>query len=551
MLVLSEKIYYSLLRSTHKNIVCFLPRGGEHAPVGISPSALNSLAITRAHELRGKLPHSRQPLLIAMEAGLEFVVTLLACLYAGITLIPVPVPKVKSDKQRIEAIVKDANVTTILLTSRSNAMLKKLNFESVKLHLHVVEPISFDAHSTPVSMLPPVFEKHRNEVTIIQYTSGSTSDPKGVQITNANILANHDLVESKWRFKPDKSFLSWLPHFHDMGLFGGILYPLMSGMKLFLMSPEDFIKKPTRWLNAISQYRIHCSGGPPFSYQLCLRSLKEMQEPLPEWDFSNWKVAFCGADYIPYKLLVDFREQLSENGLSANAVIGCYGLAESTLFVAGEREWIVSQNDQPVAENLTTASVGMLLNESDYHERLCIYDCASDEVINSQDVGEVLISGDSISPSYVSQPLDEIYIREKKWVKTGDLGFISNQRLYITGRIKNLIVSNGKNIFQDDILQAIQQLGLMLNTFAAVILQPSTLDNKFVLLIERERKAQPYPTPAQLEDCIHKIRNSVNTEFGLYLSNIMILKRGTLPRTTSGKIQRSAALNMYQQSLFN
>ena len=550
-MLVSELIYNSLTSSKHSGIVSFLPRGGDYPPVSFSPSMLHCLAVTRAAELSETLPAPELPVLIAMEAGLEFVVTMVACLYAGITIVPVPVPKAKNDEQRIRAIAEDARANSILVTRRSLNLLEKLSFENDFPTPYLVSSLDQSLGKLAKPNTPPNFIRQKESIAVIQYTSGSTSNPKGVQITNENIVANHRLVENKWQFGPDKNFLNWLPHFHDMGLFGGIFYPLMSGMKLYFMSPEDFIKKPIRWLNAISQYNIHCSGGPPFSYQLCLNAVKEPSFTRPNWDLSCWKVAFCGADYVPKDLLADFRHQFADTGLSRESVLACYGLAESTLFVAGERDWSLPHPFPLEMENLSTSSEGCLLDEPGYQDRLCIFDESGNTIASNGNVGEILISGDSVSSSYIAKPLNELFIREKRWVRTGDIGFISNQRLYITGRIKNLIVSNGRNIYQDDILQAIRQLELALNTFAALILQPSILESKFVLLIERERKGEICTTSGQSDEIVRKIKTFVNAEFGLFLSDIKILKRGKLPRTTSGKIQRTAALSMYQQSLFN
>lgn len=548
--LLPQKIFDVISQMEHENCMYFLKKGGDDGREGMRPEDLNARAVKLARFFVEEYSDEMQ-FLVSMELGADFVVTILACIYARKAFIPVPLPKTSSEVTRIKGIQSDCGVSVALVSSRSRRYFESEVLSSVFKSVYCVnmpdidafyrEPFDIEWHySNLQSNLPGQSEE---DLVVIQYTSGSTSEPKGVRISSRNILANHHEVASRWRFNHSDSFLTWLPVFHDMGLFGIVHRMFLSGMQMYMMSPEDFVKKPIRWLKAISAYKIYNSGGPPFAYEMCLGALERENTAELELDLSNWKIAFCGADYVSHELLERFRQAFARYGLERNAVFATYGMAESTIFVMGQRFWSESEYQDKTTSQ--TLSEGCYFPD-DVSANFTVFDEGRHEHAGECEEGEILISGESVTGSYVSQPLDVVMLDDKRWVRTGDLGFIKQGCLYISGRKKDLLKINGRSLYANDIVATLNQYFACLNPHAADVFKKEFSSNSLVLILELNTKLRSFDATF-LNELKQDVKTILFKEFGVGTEDIILLNRGTLPKTTSGKVRRNLVETMYRE----
>jgi len=529
---LAKKLFGELRSSPHDHIIYHLLRGGDNGYDALSPKQLHNLSCDLSATILKALSGERI-VLIAMNSSLEFIVAMTACIYSGITFIPVPLPKTKNDATRISRIIEDCSVCSVLCRERELNYFENIELPGNQLKCIAIEPVQLTDNANE-EWRPIQFQPHQSDTVVIQYTSGSTYHPKGVLINEKNILNNHQQVAQCWRLSQEKVVLSWLPHFHDMGLFGGLIYPLLSGMKTIKMSPEDFIKKPSRWLAAIDHFKVYCSGGPAFAFEICLDVITDKQ--LHQWDLSSWQVAFCGADYVPASLLPRFRTKMKVAGLNPEAVLACYGLAESTLFVGGQRCWNHTIDGVNAEERILPnfKSEGCYIDSKNL-ENIKIVDLKTNREVFEGNEGEVCIAGASVTRGYRNVKIDSILLNGQSWLKTGDIGCIRKQCLFITGRIKDMIVIHGKNIFPNDIALSVFQLNENLNPHASAVFREKNSPNRFIFLIERKNRQN-----IELEkELAEVIKTHIQQQFGITITQAHILKRGALPKTSSGKVRRS------------
>ncbi|HAC65564.1 MAG TPA: AMP-dependent synthetase, partial [Cyanothece sp. UBA12306] len=272
--------------------------------------------------------------LLMYSPGLEFIVAFLACLYAGVVAVPVYPPKRNQSLDRLQAIIKDCQAVEVLTTSAIKANLEQslVNYPELSQFKWLPTDNLFHQWNDP-KCLPII---HKDNLAFLQYTSGSTGNPKGVMVTHHNLLHNLQMIQQAFGHNDSTIFVGWLPLFHDMGLIGNILQPLYLGISCILMSPVDFLQKPYRWLKAISDYRATTSGGPNFAYDLCLQ--KVTPEQMENLDLSSWEVAFNGAEPIRAQTLEAFAQKFAPCGFRKDAFYPCYGMAEATLFITGGKK---------------------------------------------------------------------------------------------------------------------------------------------------------------------------------------------------------------------
>lgn len=545
---LSDKVFNVIKNMHHENCMYILKKGGDNGAEGMRPEELNARAVRLASFFVEEFSDESQ-FLISMELGIDFVVTILACIYAKKTFIPVPLPKNASEVSRIEGIQQDCGVSVALVSSRSLRYFEENSLSNVFKSIHCISFQDIDVISSDsIEQLYSDLQAHpsrllSNDLVVIQYTSGSTSEPKGVRVSSRNILANHYDVATRWRFNHSDSFLTWLPVYHDMGLFGIIHRMFLSGMQMYMMSPEDFIKKPIRWLKAMSTYKIYNSGGPPFAYEMCLGALERENISDLKLDLSNWKIAFCGADYVSHELLRRFRQAFAQYGLEKNAVFATYGMAESTIFVMGQRFWSEAEYQDKIASK--TLSEGCYYS-GDTPENFTVFDEVQYTHAEEYEEGEILISGDSVTDSYVSKSLDLVMLDGKRWVRTGDLGFIKQGCLYISGRKKDLLKINGRSLYSNDIVAALSHYFGCLNAHASDIFKKEFSSNSLVLVLELNSKLSSFDT-VFLNELRQKITSILFSDFGVGTEEIILLNRGGLPKTTSGKVRRNLVETMYRE----
>lgn len=463
------------------------------------------------------LPVFNRRIVLLLDAGFNFLNTFISCLYAGITVIPCAIPANESDKKRLQKILQDSQCSALIIQQKDEANLKEDFF-----HFHL---FTYEILINEANFCYPT-EKYCdfiNDIAIIQYSSGSTQFPKGVLVTEKMIIANHKEVAERWNFNTKTKILSWLPHYHDMGLFGKILYPLMSGSWLMLLSPNEFIKRPSSWLKLISEYRVNVSGGPPFAYELsanfCSDSLAQ------KLDLSCWEIAFCGADYVPRKVGQIFIEKFAQSQFTPSSFFACYGLAEVVLFAGGEPS-PYQDATVDIHSNLLPCYLG------EHHPNIAIFDSKTHQPLKNGEEGYICLSGDSIAYQYCTSQTDTFYY-DTKWLITGDLGLINNHYLTVTGRIKDIVKVRGKTIHPIDLAILANEYHSELNYHAFLMLQENSI-NDLTFTIECWKKKLPENTTIIKKN----IQRLFSENFGIFVKKIEIIPRNTLSRTSSGKIRR-------------
>lgn len=484
--------------------------------------------------------------LLLLDNNEHYVVGFLACLYAGLIAVPGFPPESLREHHlaRLRAIVKDAQARCVIVS----ADLVELVDSATDL-LGSMERLVIDAVSQAgADRWQPLLTRSEHDVIFLQYTSGSTATPKGVIVDHGNLLANERAIRSGLQIGPSDVFVSWLPLFHDMGLVGGLFQPIYSGIPLVLTSPAYFLEQPARWLELISRYRGSVSGGPDFAYRLCLERISDAQ--LRTLDLSSWRVAFSGAEPVRHDTLRAFAERFRVAGFDARAVYPCYGLAEATLFVTGGRRGSGMTTRTYSSERLAkgraaiskrgTTLVGCGVSHSQHRVR--IVDPETRVKRPNARVGEIWVSGPSVSRGYWQreQETAEIFVEQDgtRWLRTGDLGFVQQKELFITGRQKDLIILHGHNVYPQDVERAIeaQSEAVRKGRVAAFAVQTATREGVGVA-VEVSRSLQKLVPPERLVDELSSI---VSEQCHEPLAVAVLLNPGALPKTSSGKVQRSA-----------
>ncbi len=394
--------------------------------------------------------------------GIDYITAFFGCLYAGVTAVPAYPPHNHRNTSRIETIVADSQAATVLTTSTKlfqlQSLLKKID-NSQKLRWLATDNIS---QSLEDDWKPPNIKP--DSLAFLQYTSGSTSSPKGVMLSHANLLHNAAATYSYMEHSSDSKVVSWLPTYHDMGLIGSILQPLYGGFPCILMSPVAFLQRPYRWLKAISHYRATTSGGPNFAYELCIQKITPEQKAT--LDLSSWTVAFNGAEPVRASTLERFADSFGSCGFRLDAFYPCYGLAEATLIVSGKmfkkaQPEIKKFNTKALEEHKIATSANSMralvsCGKSISDQQIAIVDTNTLTRCVSNAIGEVWVSGPSVGKGYWNraQETKEIFgayltdTGEGPFLRTGDLGFLLDDgELFITGRLKDLIIIRGRNLY--------------------------------------------------------------------------------------------------------
>lgn len=537
--------------------ITFLNRGEVEQATTLTGYELHNLALKKASIILKRttvLSEMERPVILAMSPGLDFITALFACVYAGVTIVTVPVSKNRISLERLKGIVDDCNATDILtdqVGTNTFQTLISLNEES-KLNV-VCLPKNDDINNQdPVVNDLPGFLKPNTANAFVQYTSGSSKAPKGVVLSSQNVLHNSSLVAELWEFDENTIMGNWLPHYHDMGLMGGIFYSILNGGRLVLMSPMAFAQKPIRWLKMISAFSVTVSGAPPFAFGQCLNQSDE--EELKQLDLSTWKTAYCGAETVFRKVLDDFREKFKPMGLASSAVFACYGMAEITLFAGGQPS---QHSNEKSASNLLIEPC--VLSEKPLRA-IEIVDPDSNVLLEDGQKGEVWLQSDSLGRGYLKGKKElplEYHTSEFRsthsqldgeWFRTGDLGVKLNDHLYVHGRVKDTIIVNGLNVSAADIEWFAGEVHAELNGLGAAAFTTSAdQEGRAHLLIETKlSKVQG----VDMEEVEASIRSRIRFYFSVELDDVLILKRGTLDRTSSGKVRRMQIASKFDRSFY-
>lgn len=548
---LSEAFHKSFKAVGTRNCITFLPKGDPLKAVSLTGIELHERAVEMAFCIREKtefLKHKKRPVLLAMSPGLDFIITFIGSLYAGVTIAPIPISRNKLQQERIRNIISDCNAEEVLCDqSGYEALEDLLDYPPFKLY-QITDQQSDETGSMQEL---PGFSYKPEDPAYIQYTSGSFKKPKGILLSHSNVLHNLWLIGHTWGFTEHTVAGSWLPHYHDMGL-GTILVSLIHQSEVVFMSPLAFIQRPVRWLRMISDYKVTLSGAPPFAYNLCCKRIEDWE--LQDLDLSSWDSAYVGSEIVHQKIIASFQQQFSSYGLQPNALFACYGMAEANLFVAGERSVKKAENSDEYEEGLIAPCI---LNE-DIRRSLLIADFITQEQLPDGEKGEIWVQSPSLAKGYILPSIDnEIDIHTEefestcqgiagKWFRTGDLGRLEGNNLYVLGRQRDTIKVNGTNVSSADIEWYAAEVHHNLNPAAAAAFRISEVnDSSACLLMETFSSA-----PMDIEDIKEQIRLKILSYFSLELEQILILKSGTLDRTSSGKIRRYAISQCFNADLY-
>lgn len=490
---------------------------------------------------------------LLLPQGLDYIAAFFGCLYAGVIAVPSYPPVRKIHIERLGGIVEDCEAH-FLITTHDILAAFQAQIDAIPA-LHALTKLDIGSvHSANVAAwCPPPIQP--DALAFLQYTSGSTGTPKGVMVSHANIMANQAMLAEGYDSDPNSSNGSWLPFFHDMGLVEGLLQPLYLGAPGYLMTPLAFIQKPVRWLQMISRYRVRVSGAPNFAYDLCLRQVTDEQMAL--LDLSCWEVAYNGAEPIRADTLRRFVARFKACGLRPTAPYPCYGMAETTLIATGGHAYQAPRirtvdgvaleqgiahdvpEDTPGARSLV--GVGRVLVAGDIR----IVDPDTLIPCPPNRVGEIWLTGPHIAQGYWRNPdatQRDFQARLSDsdagpFLRTGDLGLMDNDgELYITSRLKDLIIIRGRNFIPADIEQVVEKAhpALCENGVAAFSV---TVEGQETLNLVAEI-TKDGENDLAVDELAQAIRTQVLAAFDLKVERIAFIRRAKLPRTTSGKIQR-------------
>ncbi|MFD2168651.1 amino acid adenylation domain-containing protein [Tumebacillus lipolyticus] len=491
--------------------------------------------------------------LLLYPTGIEYVTAFFGCLYGGVVAVPAYPPRQNGNLGRLQAVVADAEAKFALTTETILAGIEKRFAESPEME--ALRWLVADATDRSLAELWLEPDVGMESLAFLQYTSGSTSTPKGVMLTHGNLLHNLEMIEEAFGTTAESRGVVWLPPYHDMGLIGGILQPLFTGYPMMLMAPVDFIQKPLRWLQAISETKATVSGGPNFAYELCLQKITpEQRDGL---DLSSWENAFTGAEPVRAETLKRFAEFFAPCGFKEEAFYPCYGLAEATLFVSGGTVGHTPQIERIEADALaqnravaTTAEADSRLMVSSGRgdrkgQQLLIVDAASKTACADGQVGEVWVKGPNIAIGYWNreQQTEETFCAaladsgDGPFLRTGDLGFRKEGQIYLTGRIKDLLIIRGRNYYPQDVEFVVQESHpAVKNSNGAAFAVEIGGEERLVVVQEIERTHRKGDHQA----VIAAVRKRVSEEFQLQVHAVVLIKPASIPKTSSGKIQRHA-----------
>lgn len=554
---LSKIISGNLIARGKLVTITFLPKGDSLSAVSLSGLQLNNKAVEIAQYINKKTNYTVDPerhVLLAMASGLTFVATFLAALYAGVTIAPVPVSNNKLQQKRFNTILANCNANEILCDEGSYEILKAtLPAKGYRLHcIPNVTTFDQDLWSIPEELEELLgFNKHAQDPAYVQYTSGSIHNPKGILISQANALHNIALNKHEWMMDAHTKVGSWLPHYHDMGL-GAILTSLIIGAEFVFMSPLSFVQKPLRWLQMISHFSITVSGGPSFAYQRCIQTISQENQKMLA--LSSWKTAFVGAEIVHKKVVDEFNSMFHSAGLPSDALFACYGMAETNLFITGRHLSNAEAHSIKKADSIIQPCLISKRTKSS----IAIVDFKTNQVIKHGAYGEIWIQSESLTQGYIElNKTSDVHLNQDpfnarapgligNWFPTGDIGSIKDNFLYVLGRKKDFLKINGMNVATADIIWVACQVHSNLNPLAAVSFRlDSDYHDQSALLIETYSNE-----PIDVLHIEKSIRAKLRTNFGLAVNDILILKRGSLERTSSGKIRHQIIAQYYTKEAY-
>ncbi len=537
----------------------FLVDGEGQAQV-LTGAALDRRARAIAVAVRERTTEGERALILC-PPGLDYVAAFFGCLYAGVVPVPAYPPTPNSLARmlpRLAAVLRDA-APAVVLAPAADARVTERLVASVA----TVETVPWIAVDEVDDAMAGTWRRpgvRGDDLALLQYTSGSTGSPKGVMLSHANLLANLAAIDDRF-FDPDDldpTCVIWLPPYHDMGLIGGLLEPAYRGYQVTLMPPMAFLKRPARWLRAVADLRATHAGGPNFAYDLCVARISESERA--ELDLSNWHVAFSGAEPVRAATLDRFAHAFAPSGFRRTSFYPCYGMAEASLLVTGgtrasepsllrvQAGALQRNRIEPAAAGdaiRTFVSCGSVIAE----HRLVVADPDERTPLPERQVGEIWLAGPSVARGLWGRPEEtaerlgaQLADGSGPFLRTGDLGFLDDGQLYVTGRIKDLVIIAGRNHYPQDIERTVEEAHPAMRRGAGIAFSVDSGDQERLVVVQAV-----HVSAARLDadEIFAAVRAAVAADHGLQVHDIVLVRAGGIPKTSSGKLQRFAGKQAY------
>jgi len=532
---------------------------GEKTDTRLTYGELDQQVRALAGKLQG-LGYAGKPALLLYPSGLEYIIAFFACLYAGTLAVPAYPPHSARMLPRLQAIINDTQAVVALTTRQIRADVLQ-RFASLS-ELQQLDWIATDDLSSP-----PVQSWKQPEVTpaslaFLQYTSGSTATPKGVMVSHGNLLHNSNMISTQVGLNEKDRGVSWLPIFHDMGLIVGILQPLYAGYPTVLMAPTAFLQHPVRWLQTIAESQATVSCAPNFAYELCVRRIGAADRA--QLDLSRWQVAINAAEPLRSETLKNFSAAFASCGFRPEAFVPGYGLAEATLMVSGVKRFTgvtVKYVDKTLLEQHHILNVVQGSRNAQAlvgcgkvapRQQAIIVHPESLTRCRPDEVGEIWIAGDSVTQGYfgnIAATKDTFQgytadTGEGPFLRTGDLGFLYDGEIFITGRLKDLIIIKGRNHYPQDIELTVEQSSPIIRAGCTAAFSIEVEHEERLVVVAEVRISQSGLAPGEVEQEIEKamkaIRRNIAERHEITVYQVKFVRVGEVPKTSSGKLQRRA-----------
>ncbi len=537
------------LEQNHKRTAFTFLTDGETAKHSVTLDEIQKDALNVSYQLLKQFS-----VLILLPQGVSFIKAFFGCLYAQAMAVPVAVPTKNRGIEKLKSIIADANVSVCITNQNTLTNLQKW-FGKTALPSNIKYLLIEEIEESDIVISSSVELPKAYQTAFLQYTSGSTDEPKAVMVTHENIIANSKIIRDCFQNNTESLSVCWLPSCHDMGLIDGIIQPIFSGFHSVMMSPVHFLQKPVRWFKAIAKYRATYSGAPNFAFDLCCDRIRE--EDLSGIDLSSLRCLYNGSEPIRPRTIRRFTEKFSSIGISKEKFFTCYGLAEGTLAVTtsilGKEPTLIKVAQKSFEQNeilLTekepfTELVGCGRVNGDTGLKIIHPDSLKE--CTEKEIGEIWVSGKSVTAGYLNKPktTDETFVEcdRERYLRTGDLGFLLKGELFVTGRLKDLIIIRGKNHYPQDIEQtaSLSHQALQANGSAAFSVDIND-EEKLVIVQEVKRSFLRGIDYMEVFSCI---MTELSQRHEVSPHDIVLTLPNAIPKTTSGKVRRNLCRNLW------
>jgi acyl-CoA synthetase (AMP-forming)/AMP-acid ligase II len=501
--------------------------------------------------------------LLLFGPGLDFIIGYFGCLLAGVIPVPMMLPRRNSSLDSSASIVRDCSPRFAMTNAHLNSARPDVveRFRGSGMHwINVDQPAE-----QSIELDRPLLSQGREDIAFLQYTSGSTSDPKGVMVSHGNLIENLEMIRLTLGNTRCSTYVSWVPLYHDMGLILNVLQSVYLGSLCVLLAPVTFIQRPLTWLRAIDNYRAEVAGAPNFAFDLCLQRFRPDQAQ--GLDLSCWKLAFNAAEPVRADTIERFAVTFGAYGFNPRSMYPLYGMAEATLLISSGKRGAGPVIRAVSLDAFRRNQIAAPINSDDVHrvvgcgqnisgQRIAIVDPETRQRLNAECIGEVWVGGPHVCKGYWRNPdatratfQAHVEGEDECWLRTGDLGFMDQAgELFITGRAKDLIIVRGINHYPQDIENTVYDSHPALRRHCGAAFSVLTENEEKVVLVQEVERT--HRRRLEIEEIVACIREAVANEHEIALDSIVLIRPGAIPKTTSGKIQRSLARQMWQQNSF-